>query len=231
VLWDDNAADAAKRGTRHTLLQVLEKMLRLLHPFMPFITEEIWQTVGPMAGKTGATIMLQPYPEAGEKGVDSVANADIEWLKGVIVGIRNIRGEMNIAPGRELPVLFRNGDQRDQTRLENNAQFLKKLAKLADITWLSAGEEGPVAATALVGELEILVPMAGLIDKDAELQRLGREIEKLEKDLSRIKGKLGNASFVDKAPAAVVAKEKQKMEAQQQALETLQEQQRHIAQL
>jgi len=147
------------------------------------------------------------------------------------VGIRNIRGEMNIAPGRELPVLFRNGDQRDQTRLENNAQFLKKLAKLADITWLSAGEEGPVAATALVGELEILVPMAGLIDKDAELQRLGREIEKLEKDLSRIKGKLGNASFVDKAPAAVVAKEKEKMEAQQQALETLQEQQRHIAQL
>jgi valyl-tRNA synthetase len=231
VLWDDNAADAAKRGTRHTLLQVLEKMLRLLHPFMPFITEEIWQTVGPMAGKTGATIMLQPYPEAAEKGVDSVANADIEWLKGVIVGIRNIRGEMNIAPGRELPVLFRNGDQRDQTRLESNAQFLKKLAKLADITWLSAGEEGPVAATALVGELEILVPMAGLIDKDAELQRLGREIEKLEKDLSRIKGKLGNASFVDKAPAAVVAKEKEKMEAQQQALETLQEQQRHIAQL
>jgi valyl-tRNA synthetase len=231
VLWDDNAADSAKRGTRHTLLQVLEKILRLLHPFMPFITEEIWQTVGPMAGKTGATIMLQPYPEAGEKGVDSVANADIEWLKGVIVGIRNIRGEMNIAPGRELPVLFRNGDQRDQTRLENNAQFLKKLAKLADITWLSAGEEGPVAATALVGELEILVPMAGLIDKDAELQRLGREIEKLEKDLSRIKGKLGNASFVDKAPAAVVAKEKEKMEAQQQALETLQEQQRHIVQL
>jgi len=231
VLWDDNAADAAKRGTRHTLLQVLEKMLRLLHPFMPFITEEIWQTVGPMAGKTGATIMLQPYPEAGEKGVDSVANADIEWLKGVIVGIRNIRGEMNIAPGKELPVLFRNGDQRDQTRLENNAQFLKKLAKLADLTWLSAGEEGPVAATALVGELEILVPMAGLIDKDAELQRLGREIEKLEKDLSRIKGKLGNASFVDKAPAAVVAKEKEKMEAQQQALETLQEQQRQIAQL
>jgi len=231
VLWDDNAAAAAKRGTRHTLLQVLEKMLRLLHPFMPFITEEIWQTVGPMAGKAGPTIMLQPYPEAGEKGVDSVANADIEWLKGVIVGIRNIRGEMNIAPGRELPVLFRNGDQRDQARLESNAQFLKKLARLADVTWLSAGEESPVAATALVGELEILVPMAGLIDKDAELQRLGREIEKLEKDLSRIKGKLGNASFVDKAPAAVVAKEKEKMEAQQQALETLQEQQRHIGQL
>ncbi len=231
VLWDDNASAAAMRGTRHTLLQVLEKTLRLLHPFMPFITEEIWQTVGPLAGKTGPTIMLEPYPQGQEKGIDSVANADIEWLKGVIIGIRNIRGEMNIAPGKALPVLFRNGDQSDKTRLEQNMQFLTKLAKLEDITWLPEGEEGPLSATALVGELEILVPMAGLIDQDAELKRLGREIEKLEKDLARLQGKLGNASFVDKAPAAVVAKEQEKLEAQQQALATLQEQRRHIEQL
>ena len=231
VLWDDNASPAAKRGTRRTLLQVLESLLRLLHPFMPFITEEIWQTVGPLTGKTGATIMLEPYPQSEEKGVDSVANADIEWLKGVIVGIRNIRGEMNIPPGKALPILLRNGDQRDRRRLEENSRFLKKLAKLEDISWLSEGEENPVAATSLVGELEILVPMAGLIDRDAELQRLAREIEKLEKDLARIKGKLGNASFVDKAPAAVVAREQEKMEAQQQALETLQLQERHIRQM
>jgi len=231
VLWDDNASAAAKRGTRHTLLQVLEATLRLLHPFMPFITEEIWQTVGPLAGKSGPTIMLQPYPQAPDKGVDSVANADIEWLKGVIVGIRNIRGEMNIPPGKELTILLRNGDQRDRERLEENAPFLKKLAKLSVISWLAEGEEKPVAATALVGELEILVPMAGLIDKDAELLRLSREIDKLEKDLSRIKGKLSNASFVDKAPAAVVAKEQEKMQAQQQALETLQEQERQLRQM
>ncbi len=231
VLWDDNASEAAKRGTRHTLLVVLETTLRLLHPFMPFITEEIWQTVGPLAGKTGATIMLEPYPQGGEKGVDSVANADIEWLKGVIVGIRNIRGEMNIPPGKALSVFLRNGDAQDRNRLLDNAQFLKKLAKLADVTWLDASDESPVAATALVGELEILVPMAGLIDKGAELLRLAREIEKLEKDLDRIKGKLGNASFVDKAPAAVVAKEQEKMQAQQQALETLREQEKHIRQM
>jgi valyl-tRNA synthetase len=187
--------------------------------------------VAPLAGKTGPTIMLEPYPQASEKGVDSLANADIEWLKGVIVGIRNIRGEMNIPPGKELPILLRNGDQRDRSRLDENTQFLKKLAKLADIGWLSAGDESPVAATALVGELEILVPMADLIDKEAELLRLGREIDKLEKELSRIKGKLGNASFVDKAPAAVVAKEQEKMLAQQQALETLREQERHIRQM
>jgi valyl-tRNA synthetase len=231
VLWDDHASAAAQRGTRRTLLRVLETLLRLLHPFMPFITEEIWQTVGPMAGKSGPTIMLQPYPCSDDKDIDIAANADIEWLKGVIVGIRNIRGEMNIAPGKALTVMLRNGDERDKKRLEKNAQFLTKLAKLAAITWLPPGEEAPVAATALVGELEILVPMAGLIDQDAELARLGREIDKLKKELARLKGKLDNASFVDKAPAEVVAREREKMQAQQQALETLQEQEQRIRQM
>ncbi|MFC1579202.1 valine--tRNA ligase [Pseudomonadota bacterium] len=231
VLWDDDASEAAKRGTRRTLISVLETTLRLLHPLMPFITEEIWQTVAPIAGKNGPTIMLQPYPEAGEKGVDSAANADIEWLKGVILGVRNIRGEMNIPPGTALPILLRNGDEQDRQRLADNTQYLRKLAKLDSASWLEAGDEAPVAATALVGELEILVPMEGLIDRDAELARLTREIEKLEKDLARIQGKLGNPAFVNKAPAAVVAKEKEKMQAQQQALDTLQEQARQIGQL
>jgi len=231
VLWDEHASAAAKRGTRKTLIQVLETWLRLLHPLMPFITEEIWQTVAPLAGKSGATIMLQPYPVADEKGVDTAANADIEWLKGVIVGVRNIRGEMNIPPGKALILMLANGSEHDQSRLDANAQFLKKLAKLDDIIWLAAGEEAPVAATALVGELEILVPMADLIDKDAELARLGREVEKLEKDVARIQGKLGNASFVDKAPAAVVEKEREKMQAQQQALDKLQEQAQRIRQM
>ena len=231
VLWDDDANTTAKRGTRRTLIQVLESWLRLLHPLMPFITEEIWQTVAPLAGKSGPTIMLQPYPVADEKGVDSAANADIEWLKGVIVGVRNIRGEMNIPPGRALTVLLANGDERDKTRLEQNAPFLKKLAKLEDIQWLPAGGEAPVAATALVGELEILVPMSGLIDKEAELARLERETDKLAKDLARIQGKLNNAAFVDKAPAAVVEKERDKLQAQQQALEKLQEQAQRIRQM
>ena len=231
VLWDEHASAAAKRGTRKTLIQVLETWLRLLHPLMPFITEEIWQTVAPLAGKSGATIMLQPYPVADEKGVDSAANADIEWLKGVIVGVRNIRGEMNIPPGKALTLMLANGNEHDKSRLDANTQFLKKLAKLDDIIWLAAGEEAPVAATALVGELEILVPMTDLIDKDAELARLGREVEKLEKDVARIQGKLGNASFVDKAPAAVVEKEREKMQAQQQALDKLQEQAQRIRQM
>ena len=228
VLWDDNASESAKRGTRRTLIRVLEACLRLLHPFMPFITEEIWQTVGPLAGKSGDTIMLQPYPVSDHKAIDKAANADIEWLKHVIVGIRNIRGEMNISPATELTVLLKNGSEQDKTRLDENRQFLTKLAKLSEIRWLEVTEEAPVAATALVGDLEILVPMSGLIDQDAELARLAKEAEKLAKDLSRLTGKLNNASFIEKAPADVVAKEREKMLALENALSKLQAQELRI---
>ena len=228
VLWDDDASHEAKRGTRQTLIRVLEIWLRMLHPMMPFITEEIWQSVGPLAGKLGPTIMLQPYPEPNEHDIDLRANEDIEWLKVVIEGVRNIRGEMNIPPGKELSVLLRKGDENDRLRLSKNSQYLRKLAKITQIAWLAADDAVPLAATALAGELEILVPMAGLIDKDAEITRLNREISKLEGDLTRLQGKLGNAAFVDKAPAAVVAKEQDKMYAQRQALETLREQLQRI---
>ena len=228
VLWDDDASHEAKRGTRQTLIRVLEIWLRMLHPMMPFITEEIWQSVGPLAGKLGPTIMLQPYPEPNEHDIDFRANEDIEWLKVVIEGVRNIRGEMNIPPGKELSVLLRKGDENDRLRLSKNSQYLRKLAKISHIDWLAADDAVPLAATALAGELEILVPMAGLIDKDAEINRLNREIGKLESDQTRLQGKLNNAAFVDKAPAAVVAKEKGKMHTQRQALETLREQLQRI---
>jgi valyl-tRNA synthetase len=228
VLWDDDASHEAKRGTRQTLIRVLEIWLRLLHPMMPFITEEIWQSVGALAGKSGPTIMLQPYPKPNEHDIDVQANEDIEWLKVVIEGVRNIRGEMNIPPGKELSILLRNGDDNDRLRLTKNSQYLRKLAKITHIDWLAADDAVPLAAAALAGELEILVPMAGLIDKDVEITRLNREIGKLESDLTRLQGKLGNAAFVDKAPAAVVAKEQDKMQTQLQALETLQEQLRRI---
>ena len=228
VLWDDDASSEAKRGTRQTLIRVLEIWLRLLHPMMPFITEEIWQSVGPLAGKSGPTIMLQPYPQPNEHDKDLRANEDIEWLKVVIEGVRNIRGEMNIPPGKELSVLLRKGDKNDRLRLSKNSQYLRKLAKISHIDWLAADDAIPLAATALAGELEILVPMAGLIDKDAEINRLNREIGKLESDQTRLQGKLNNAAFVDKAPAAVVAKEKDKMHTQRQALETLREQLQRI---
>ena len=231
VLWDDAAAPELQRGTRRTLITVMETWLRLLHPFMPFITEEIWQRAAPFAGVNGPSIMLQPWPVSDPAAVDSAASAEIEWLKAVIVGVRNIRGEMNVPPGRSLEVLCRNGSDTDRQRLHDNASFLKKLAKLESIEWLAPGEQPPVAATSLVGDLELLVPLAGLIDRDVELARLSREIEKLEKERGRLHGKLSNSSFVDRAPQDVVAKEREKLEALKQALLKLRAQADYIASL
>ena len=224
VLWDENASDAQKRGTRRTLIRVLETTLRLAHPLMPFITEEIWQKVRDLAGATGDTIMHAPYPEADDSKINHNAIENIEWLKKVIIGVRNIRGEMNIAPSIKLPLYFSNGSQQDHQRLNDTQTFLIKLAGLDTVHWLEADQEAPMAATALVGEMEILVPMAGFIDKDAEVSRLNKEIEKISKETARITGKLNNASFVDKAPVAVVEKEKEKLAGYESALGKLQTQ-------
>ncbi|WP_028299020.1 valine--tRNA ligase [Oceanospirillum beijerinckii] len=237
VLWDESEGEteeekaqlaALKRGTRGTLVRVLEAIMRLSHPIMPFITEEIWQQIKGLAGKEGDTIMLQPYPAPVAELIDEAAEADIEWLKSVIVSIRNIRGEMNIAPGKELPVLIQNGSDEDFRRLQSNYVALTKLAKLEAITWLEADEEAPMSATKLVGKMEVLVPMAGLIDKDAELGRLKKEMEKLQKEVGRLEGKLGNEKFVASAPEEVVAKEREKLTAAKESQAKLQEQYKKI---
>lgn len=175
--------------------------------------------------------MLQPWPKADDSRLDETAEQDIEWLKGLILGVRNIRGEMNVAPGKELELLLRNAGDEDRRRLQENEAFLKKLAKLSSVTVLAAGDEAPLSATALVGELEVLVPMAGLIDKTAELARLDKEIQRLEGEIKRIGGKLSNAGFVDKAPPAVIDKERGKLADAEKALCQLSEQRSHIASL
>ncbi|WP_027854551.1 valine--tRNA ligase [Marinobacterium litorale] len=224
VLWDDNASAEAKRGTRRTLVRVLEAILRMAHPMMPFITEEIWQAIKGLAGTEGETIMLTSFPVAEASKIDAQAETDIEWLKGVITGVRNIRGEMKIAPSQDLDLLFAHGDADDKRRMEANATFLKKLAKLSSLTWLDNPEEAPMSATQLVGKMEVLVPMAGLIDKDAELSRLQKEIDRLTGEIKRVEGKLSNEKFVANAPEAVVTKEREKIAAAQESQAKLQEQ-------
>jgi len=211
VLWDANASAEAKRGTLGTLVRVLEATLRLAHPIIPFITESIWQQVKDLAGKKGDTIMLAAYPEPQDAFIDLEAEADVEWLKGVITAVRNIRAEMNIGPSKELEILLKDGDDEDFRRADDNQGFLMKLAKLSKITWLNEGDDIPMATTQLVGQMEVLVPMAGLIDKDKEIARLTKEIEKLDKEIGRIAGKLNSAGFVDKAPEDVIAKEREKL--------------------
>ena len=224
VLWDDNATEVQLRGTRRTLVRVLEAVLRLAHPLMPYITEEIWQKLKGLAGVEGDSIMLQPYPIADESKVDEIAETDLNWVRGIIDGVRNIRGEMNISPGKPVPVLLKQGDTADRQRLNTNSQFLIKLAKLESITWMEEGAEAPLSATALVGELEVLVPMAGLIDKNAELGRLNKELGKLQGEIKRLGSKLGNAKFVDKAPVQVIEKERTKLKDAETAASTLQQQ-------
>ncbi len=198
------------RGTRRTLLGVLETVLRLAHPFIPFITEEIWQRVAPHAGRAGATIMLASYPQAEPALLDEAASADIEWLKQVIVAVRNIRGELNIAPGRQLPLLARNGSDEDRRRMAEHRDLLHALAKLESSAWLD-GDDAPPSAAQVVGQLELLVPLAGLIDVAAERGRLAREADKLGKEAERLAAKLDNPGFTAKAPAEVVARERARL--------------------
>jgi len=229
VLWSDESTDAQKRAARRTLVEVLETILRLAHPMMPYITEEIWQTLAPIADTTklsqnGETIMLAQYPKFDESKVDAQAETDIEWLKGVITGIRNIRADLGIGPGKPVKCLFKNGSADDQRRLDANSNFLKAMAKLEDITWLNDGEKAPLSSTALVGKMEVLIPMAGNIDATAEINRLSKALEKNQKELDRVAGKLQNPKFTDKAPAEVIEKEKAKLAEFEDAAAKLSEQ-------
>ena len=227
VLNNDASTEAEKRGTRHTLINVLESLLRLLHPLMPFITDTIWQRVVPLSAlkvEEGASIMVQAFPEVDTAKQDDNVLADIEWVKKFIVGIRNIRGEMDISPNKPLNALLKNVSDEDARRLDAAKAFLDKLSKLETVTILKEGEQAPASATALVGEMEILIPMAGLIDKDAELARITKAMEKIEKDVSRTRGKLSNEKFVSNAPDEVIEKERGKLDEGEKALAKLKEQ-------
>ena len=224
ILWDEEENPQKAEATRYVLLVTLEKTLRLLHPFMPFITEEVWQKVAPLLGNTSTSIMLESYPKFESAAIDIVAEEHIDWLKGIIIAIRNIRGEMDISPAKNISVMLRNGEQDDMDRLESYRPYLQKLAKLEKIEWLEKGDEGLAAATQLYKNLEILVPLAGLIDVEAERIRLAKEISKFKSRLDTASHKLNNANFIKNAPAPVIAKEKDKQKEMNMALSSLKSQ-------
>jgi valyl-tRNA synthetase len=228
VLFNDETPAAAQRGTRRTLVRVLEAILRLNHPIMPFITEELWQKVAPLTGhdmaSAGKTIMTRPFPEFDSSKIDSAAENELEWVKSFISGVRRIRSEMDIAPGKALPVLLQKASQHDKAIYNSNQAFINTLARLESVTWLEAGDKAPESATALVGEMQILIPLAGLIDKEAELARLSKEIAKLQTNLDKGNAKLQNSNFVDKAPEAVVEKERQRVGEMARAKQQLEQQ-------
>ena len=207
-----NGEQNQQRAARHTLVTVLEALLRLAHPIIPFITEAIWQSVKPLIAIKADTIMLQPMPAFDSKLVDDKAVADINWIKDAVIAVRNIRAEMNIAPSKPLQLLIRKASPAVHRIISDNVTFIESLARLSEIVLLDEGDVGPLSVTKLVDGAELLIPMAGLINKEDELARLEKEIARIDGEIARIDNKLSNASFVDKAPAAVVAKEKEKQQ-------------------
>jgi valyl-tRNA synthetase len=230
VLQSDESSTEQKRGTQRTLIEVLESLLRLVHPLMPFISEEIWQQVAPRAGVEGDTIMLQPFPVASESSDDD-AVADIEWVKQFILGIRQIRGEMDISPGKSLPVILQNSSAQDQQRATDNASLIQRVGRVESVSVLADGEEPPASATALLGETRLLVPMKGVIDVDAERARLEKQKQKVESDLAKTRGKLGNDKFVNNAPPDVVTQERQRATDFEMTIAQLNEQLEKLAEL
>ena len=231
VLTNPESTEADLRGTRRTLVQVMETVLRLIHPLTPYISEEIWQRIAPLAGVEGETIMRQPYPAAAPDKIDHEAISEVEWVKSFIIGVRKIRSGMNIDPRKILPVLLQGGSTANKDRLVNNLHYITSVGRVESATWLNDDDEAPESSTALVDDMKLLIPLAGLIDKAAEEARLAKEIEKKSSELERCENKLSNSSFVDKAPAAVVEKEQAKASELRNVIDSLQEQQQKIQSL
>ena len=211
VLQSDSATAAARAGTRRTLLEILEALQRALHPIMPFITEEIWQRVAPLAGRAGPTVMLAPYPRAADFPRDEASEREVAWLQAFILGVRQIRGEMNIAPSRRIPLLHRNASAHDAELIERHRTWLERLAGVESPRALAPAEPVPPSATALVGGLTLLVPMAGLIDAAAEAERLTKLLARTRSDLDKTSARLANDNFVRNAPESVVATERARL--------------------
>jgi len=231
VLNDPGSPEAAQRGTRQTLVNVMETLLRLAHPVMPFITEEIWQRMAPLAGIAGSTIMQQPYPAPDNQLYDRNAIDEMEWVKAFIIGVRKIRSGMNIDPRKPLPVILQNGSALDRERLSGNLHYLVSVGRVASVDWLAPDETAPESATALLGEMKLLIPLSGLIDKEAELVRLSKELDKKVNELEHCDRKLANAGFIDKAPPAVVEKEQARAAELRIAINSLEEQRQRIQSL
>ncbi len=231
VLQSESSSADERRGTRRTLIETLETLMRLLHPLMPFITEEIWQRVGPRAGKSGSSIMRQPFPVADPALSDSTAEDQVRWAKEFILGMRGIRGEFDIAPSVQTPVWIENATDHDRQRYEISASAITRLAGVSEVHWLSPGEKAPQSATASVANAVLHVPMAGLIDVEAELARLGKRRGKLEQELARATAKLGNENFVRNAPTEVVAQERERIAGFKRELAQLAEQNERVTSL
>ncbi len=225
-------ADAAARASiQHTLLYVLEAALRALHPLIPFVTETIWQQVAPRLGLDGETICRQRWPNVVAGADDAATVASIDWLRTVVSGVRGFKSQMGLAPGRELSLVFVGGDANQRELVERHAGQLRFLTRANELRVLATGADEPAGATlvAQIGDQRVLVPVAGLIDIEAELKRLDKEIVRVDTEIKKCRGKLGNDNFVANAPAAVVEQERARLVEWQGQLDGLRAQRQNLA--
>ncbi len=218
------ADEKTKAGTQATLIKVLNEMVTLLHPIIPFITEEIFEQCNTILDKDNQSLITQAYPQVESQLISEQSEMEIKWLQTFILGIRQIRGEMNIPPNKPLNCFVQNFNKTDEVYLNKYINILNTLSKMATIDKLATNDEAPESATALVGEMKILIPLAGLIDKEQEAARLNKEIEKLEKQKMVSEGKLNNKKFVSSAPEAIVNTEKERLASTESAITDLSEQ-------
>ena len=228
VLWDDSAPSELRQGTLKTLLEVLETILRLMHPLTPFITEEIWQNVTPRLGLQGDTIMLAQWPAPDSDAVNVDAEAEMEWLKTIIVAIRTIRNEANIPPGDSLDIVLGNTVDTDLERIQRHKPSLEKLAKVSTIRAIQSDEDQMPVLSALAGTIEVMVPMAGVVDFAKELERLDKELTRLGGEQTRLTGKLSNEKFTARAPEHVVEAERAKLAEVTTAISSVQAQKTNL---
>ncbi|OUX24258.1 MAG: valine--tRNA ligase [Euryarchaeota archaeon TMED255] len=210
ILWDDSLDIEEKNLTNATLMTVLEAILRLLHPFMPFITEELWQNLSIQTNET-KTIMLQEYPKSDDWKKHLEAEREIKWLQETISAIRTLRSEMNVNPGRQIAILIRESGAKEKTRMRLHQEQLKRLAKVESIDWIELESENPPSTSVMIDEMEILIPLEGIIDKAKELSRLSKEIKGLRNEISILEKKLDNTDFVQKAPSNIVENQRNKL--------------------
>jgi valyl-tRNA synthetase len=215
-------SESQQRATRRTLLRVLETVLRLAHPIIPFITEQLWQTVAPLSGRQlkpeGDSIMVQAYPLPNLKKIDEQAEGWMTELKSLTDACRNLRGEMQLSPAQKVPLVI---EGKDHTRLQSFAPYLQALAKLSEVQVLASLPESP-APVLVVGSTRLMLKVE--IDIAAERERVNKEVMRLEGEISKATTKLNNESFVARAPAAVVAQEKERVASFTETLAKLREQ-------
>lgn len=228
ALNDNNAKPAQQRAARVTLLEVLECLLRLIHPIMPFITEEIWQKVSRLLGNMGKTIMVEPYPEFQADQHNEKVEDEVKWLQNIIIAIRSMRSEMGISPAKHVTLILNKGNNKDKKRSNDGELYIKTLAKVATLRWAKSTDTLTASATAVINDLELHIPLAGLIDKKAELTRLNKEISKLAKEQQKSANKLDNPNYVKKAPAEVVEKERARLKQSEETLEKLKKHYKNI---